>query len=99
MFLVVFWRKPGPGTQYVVEETWGGTGKTEVAVAGIFLHPLRGVNTPYFFYVHPHQFDLVTHPWEVKSWTDAQNMEILHEIWSFGFSGKSFNLLPPDVRF
>jgi len=38
--------------------------------SGIFLHPLRGVDTP-TFYVHPDQFELVT-PVEVKSWTDAE---------------------------
>jgi len=46
-----------------------------------FSTPLRGVNT--FAYTPHHQFDLVT-PRGVKSLTDAQNMELLHEIWSFG---------------
>ena len=51
-------------------------------MTGIFLHPSGGL-TPLLFYVHPRQFDLVT-PRGVKSWTDAENMEIVHEIWSFG---------------
>ena len=36
---------------------WQIRWKFDYLLPGISLHPLRGVNTPYFFYVHPHQFD------------------------------------------
>ena len=42
--------------------------------AGIFLHPLKGVNTPYF-YVHTHQFDLVT--------PVGSSLGQIHKIWKF----------------
>ena len=68
-------------------------------VPGIFLHPLRGLTPPTFLRRSPHQFDLVTPPpWGqvldrcTKYGNSAWNLV----IW---FSGKSFNLLPPDVRF